>query len=50
MKGKKVVCPFCGYKQPVVLSDTAVCRGVWVRCKARHCKKEFEIQTPAKKL
>lgn len=42
---KKVKCPFCGYEMPVYLSEKAVCRGVYVRCKGRGCKKIFEILT-----
>lgn len=23
--------------------EKAVCNGVWVKCKGRHCKREFEV-------
>lgn len=45
---KKIKCPFCGYEMPVKYGKNAVCRGVWVRCKGRGCKKEFEIKIPVK--
>ena len=42
---KKVKCPFCGYEQNVLYDvKNAQCKGVFLRCKARHCKKEFEIK------
>lgn len=40
---KNIKCPFCGYKMPIVFSDTSFSSGVLVKCKARHCKKTFEI-------
>nr|DAI65046.1 MAG TPA: hypothetical protein [Caudoviricetes sp.] len=27
----------------------ACCRGLWVKCKARHCGKIFEIKLPEEK-
>lgn len=45
---RKVSCPYCGYEMPVTYSQEAVCRGVFVRCKGRSCKKTFEIILPAK--
>lgn len=44
----KVRCPYCGYEMPVTYSREAVCRGLFVRCKGRSCKKTFEIILPAK--
>lgn len=41
---KKVVCPYCGHEQKVQYAPDAKCRGVFVKCQARHCKKEFEIK------
>nr|DAQ91631.1 MAG TPA: hypothetical protein [Caudoviricetes sp.] len=29
---------------PIKIDRTAECKGVWVRCKGRNCKKEFEIR------
>lgn len=41
---KKVKCPHCGHEQKVQYTSDAKCRGVFIRCQARHCKKEFEIK------
>ena len=43
-KKKKVKCPHCGHEQKVQYISDANCRGVFIRCQARHCKKEFEIR------
>ena len=40
---EKIKCPFCGYKMPIERDKNAVCRGLRVQCKARNCKREFEI-------
>lgn len=39
----RVRCPYCGYIMPIQYDDNAICRGVFIRCKGRHCKKEFEL-------
>ena len=44
MEYKKIKCPFCGYEMPIFYNEKTVCIGVFVRCKARHCKKTFEIK------
>ncbi len=41
---EKIKCPFCGYKMPIERDKNAVCKGVFVKCKARNCGKEFEIK------
>lgn len=41
---KKVKCPYCGYEMPVFYTDSAQCKGVFIICKGRKCKKEFEIK------
>ncbi len=41
---KHIKCPFCGYLMPILKRENAVCSGLYVKCKARHCKKEFEIK------
>lgn len=43
----KVKCPYCGYEMPIFVKPPAVCRGLFVRCKGRHCKMEFEIRVPS---
>jgi len=45
----KVKCPHCGYEMPISYNPKDVsCRGLWVRCKGRNCKKEFEIKLNTK--
>ena len=41
---KKVRCPHCGHEQKVQYAPDAKCRGIFIKCQARHCKKEFEIK------
>lgn len=48
MEKRKIECPFCGYKMPILADNAAEAKGIYVRCKARHCKKEFEIKIKAK--
>lgn len=40
----KVKCPFCGYEMPIFYGRDASAKDLHVRCKARHCKKFFEIR------
>lgn len=40
----KVKCPYCGHEQKVQYTQDAKCRGVFLKCQARHCRKEFEIR------
>ncbi|GAA6295664.1 hypothetical protein F220043C3_40980 [Enterocloster asparagiformis] len=45
MKMKKVCCPYCGHEQNIMYdSEHASCRGVFVRCKGRQCRKDFEVK------
>ena len=41
---KKVKCSYCGHEQNVQCTEDAVCRGVFMRCKARKCRRIFEIR------
>lgn len=41
---QKVKCPYCGYEMPMTYAENAMCRGVFIRCKGRNCKKVFEIK------
>ena len=41
---RKIKCPYCGHEQKVQYAPDAICRGVFFKCQARHCKKEFEIK------
>ena len=43
MDKKKVKCPYCGHEQNILYGPRAMCRGIFIRCKARQCRKEFEI-------
>jgi transcription elongation factor Elf1 len=45
---KNVTCPYCGYKMPIRFNDKAVSKGVFVKCKGKNCKKEFEIKINVK--
>ena len=45
----KVKCPYCGYLMPIQFDPkTAKCRGVYVRCKGRNCKRIFEVKINTK--
>ncbi|BBF45079.1 hypothetical protein lbkm_3838 [Lachnospiraceae bacterium KM106-2] len=37
-------CPYCGYIMPIKIADKAIAKGIYVRCKGRTCKKEFELK------
>lgn len=42
---ERVKCPYCGYSMPVWYSPhQAAARGVFVRCKGKQCRREFEIR------
>lgn len=41
---KQVRCPYCGYRMPVFYENPARAEGIFVRCKGRDCKKEFEVK------
>ena len=45
---KKVICPHCGYKMPIVLGPEAQARDLWVKCKGRGCGEIFEVKVKAK--
>lgn len=45
---RKVKCPYCGYEMPVTYGDNAVCKGVFLRCKGRNCRKVFEVKINVK--
>lgn len=44
MKLKQIVCPYCGYKMPVFFNEKAIAKGIFVICKGKNCKKQFEIR------
>lgn len=41
---EKVRCTYCGHKQNVFYDKTASCKGLYMRCKARHCGRIFEVK------
>lgn len=41
---ESVRCPYCNSKYPVLYNRDSIAEGLYVRCKARHCKREFEIK------
>ena len=47
---RKVKCPFCGYEMPIFYRPgTAACRDIFVKCKGKHCRKEFIRKIKRKK-
>ncbi len=45
MRLEKVRCPYCGYEQNVMYDpEHALCKGVFLRCKGRQCRQEFEVK------
>ena len=40
---KRVICPYCGYRMPLEYESDASSRGVYVKCKGSHCKRDFEV-------
>ena len=46
---EKIKCPFCGYEMHIKYKKTeAEVKGIFVKCKGRKCKKEFEIRINVK--
>lgn len=45
----KVTCPYCGYAMPILYdAQKGVCKGIFVKCKGRNCKKQFEVKINTK--
>ena len=42
-KKEKVECPYCGHPVNVFSGWDAKCKGIFLKCKNRECKKEFEL-------
>lgn len=40
----KIQCPYCNYEMPITFSKDAICKGVFIKCKGRNCKKIFEAK------
>lgn len=50
VKIERIKCPYCGYEMPVRYDpEHARAEGLYVRCKGRDCKREFEIIITEKK-
>ncbi len=45
---EQVKCPYCGYRMPERYAAAAMCKGVFVRCKNKICRREFEIKIGVK--
>ena len=46
---EKIKCPFCEYKMQIKYKkEKSKSKGIFVRCKGRKCKKEFEIKINVK--
>ncbi len=41
---KKVKCPHCGHEINVFHQEDASCRGVFLKCKNRYCRRIFELR------
>lgn len=42
---RKIKCPYCGYETSAVkVNKNAICRGIFIKCKNKDCKKTFEIK------
>ncbi|MEG2717442.1 MAG: hypothetical protein RR961_08890 [Eubacterium sp.] len=41
---EKVKCTKCNYTMNITIKDNAECHGVFLYCKGRHCRKEFELK------
>lgn len=47
-KKNKVKCPYCNYEMPLYYDEKSICKGIFVFCKGRTCKKMFEIKIEVK--
>lgn len=43
-KKEKIKCPYCGHPVNVLRDKDAVCKGIFLKCKNRDCRKEFEVK------
>ncbi len=41
---EKIRCPYCGHSVNVFKSEDAKCKGIFLKCKNRECRKEFELR------
>ena len=41
---EKIRCPHCGHPINVFKSKDANCQGIFLKCKNKECRKEFELR------
>lgn len=41
---EKVKCPYCGHPLNVLKEKNAKCKGIFLKCKKKECRKEFELK------
>ncbi len=41
---KKVVCLYCGHPTNTMQAKDVNCKGIYLKCKNKECKKEFELR------
>lgn len=39
----KVLCPYCESRLPVRYNGATVCSGIFLKCKDKNCRREFEL-------
>lgn len=42
-QGNHVICPYCGYRLPILYSSNSNCKEILVNCKGRSCKRSFNL-------
>ena len=42
-QGNRVICPYCGYRLPIIYSSNSNCKEILVNCKGRSCKRSFNL-------
>ena len=47
---QKIKCPYCGYVMPLTRTKSAVCRGLFIKCKGRRCGRIVEIKIPEREI
>jgi hypothetical protein len=44
IKNEKVTCPYCGHPVNAFKNQDAKCKGIYLKCKNKDCKKIFELK------
>ena len=42
-QGNHVICPYCGYRLPIIYSSNSNCKEILVNCKGRSCERSFNL-------